>query len=100
MLTRLSNNSIRKGGREKKCRGLSVRAECRAPRSPYSFNFASLKTSQRFILQELSHVSKRQKDNMALYTSTERNTSVVLLQHYFWGTEFRGDYNIHCDSII
>lgn len=62
--------------------------------------FANLKTSQRFILQELSHVSKRQKDNMALYTSTERNTSVVLLQHYFWGIEFRGDYNIHCDSII
>ena len=40
MLTRLSNNSVRKGGREKKCRGLSVRAECQAP---YSLQFCQLK---------------------------------------------------------
>ena len=58
MFTRLSDNSINKGGREKSAKG--PKAERREVLTV--FNFIILKTSQRFILQELSHVRKRRND--------------------------------------
>ena len=59
MLTRLSVNNIKKGGREKSANaGLNAGAESREPEV---YNFVILKKrSQKFILQEFSHVRKRQ----------------------------------------